>query len=961
MNYKSGASLLIRLFLLCAVLLSVPAESIELDDVYRLSGKYRITTDDGLRVYFPDRCSEVMPRVMATLKGVKHRMMAQFPDQKGFEVSVLLIDHDDRESSSADPNFDTITLGLTEEIGALSTRGYSFEDRFALRLANIMILRTLGPAKTALRRRLGVLSMPPWFIEGLALYNAFPMDALHISRLYDMARNGRMYSMNDLSLINSRDDLVREEMSFQAHALMNFLHQRSKPDAGYHLLKRIAGNPARFDEMFREAFGMSLKEAFRAFHEQVRIQCEKHDCTGPIAGVSPGELGGGRFYQSLRSLPGNGGWVWVSSARRREEVYDLWHLDAGKPCARRNAKVLLKNVHPSLLVDPASGTIYIGKYIMNDLRQRRLALWAVPQKGNPVRVIEEQGSFRPLCLVDGRIWYLNIQNGRTRVKSAPVPEFSAHVKSSRAEQSRDEFVFPAYKRPLDVAIDMRRGSLLFIQQEGLNRQLLRVPLAAGAVDKSDGLRLATAPEVLHSTCGVMRYPSVVGDDTLFCAETQSRSLQLHRIVAGASAAVQLTWLPGGVWDYTFQENGKPIIITLQNSGFRPIIVDVETSSAPAWLETHISSDTASIALGLFGREHAEASQPVSLTGTHLPENILSTPYKSEYRSSYWLPKISRDDQGAVFGVYSYRADRLDRDRLEFSPTFGFKSQNWGYTGNYQHRIDLFKINAGTQDRVVRKSYLSNSYYERVRSQDLSLSYPFSLSTSVTVGANLIHRGIAEYPDRGEVPTVGRDHSLYTTLYHRAIRTEPFWGIFPRKGREVSASWRRGTAMMGGELMYDSLGIRWSEHIPLGQSGFVATLRGWAAEDDKENNIRRPDDLNLGGDDFLRGYEGSVRFGDSLRAASFHVAKPINLEFPWLQSWVHKEIIIGEAFWEMGDVRNSGRPFQYLFDHGFEIRGRGLLFRRIPVTMRTGVGWPHDGGKKHTYWTVDLSTLSGLIQ
>ena len=216
----------ILLFALAILLVAAPGGSVELNDVYRMSGAYRVTTGGGIRAYYPERCDAVMPRVMSTLRRVKERMTAQFPSLATFEVSVILIDHDDRETSAADPNFDTITLGLTEEIGALSTRGYSFEDRFALRLAHIMILRTLGPAKTAIRRRLGVLSMPPWFIEGMALYNAFPMDSLHVSRLYDMARTGRMYSMNDRAH-TSRESLVREEMSFQAHAMMNFLHSRS--------------------------------------------------------------------------------------------------------------------------------------------------------------------------------------------------------------------------------------------------------------------------------------------------------------------------------------------------------------------------------------------------------------------------------------------------------------------------------------------------------------------------------------------------------------------------------------------------------------------------------------------------------------------------------------------------------------------------------------------------------------
>ncbi len=940
---SSGRSVLVRpgLFLAVVVLLLLPsaAAAIELDDVYRMSGSFRVCVEDGLRVYFPEPCTAVMPRIMATLRRVRDRVMARYADQSRFEVSVILIDHDDREGSFSDPKFDTVTISLTEEIGALSTRGYSFEDRFALRLSNILLLRALGPAKIALKRRLGILSMPPWFLEGLALYNAFPLDALHVSRLYDMARSNRLYSMDDLSLINSRDDLVREEMTFQAHAMMQFLHSRSRPDAGYRLLKRIAQKPIRFDELFRQEFGLTLKDAFREFSSFVQAECRRTDCRDRKAGVSAGDFGGGRFYQGLRHSPADGSWVWVSSANRREETYDLWRLPPGAKGARGNARTILRNVHPSLLVDRESGMIYIGKYYVNTARQRRLELWCVPPQGKPRPFVREAGSFRPLSIEGGRLWYLNVTRGLTFVKSVSLGEEPV---------PRTEFAFPPYLRPLDVAVDARRGELLYVVQDGIRRQLVSLPLPepGATISSEPGL---SGGRILHAADGMIRYPTVAGSDILFCAEIENRTLQLHRIAGGASAAVRLTQVPGGVWDYTLASDGHPLVVTLQDGGFRPVLADLASPLArPATTTPSLFDNPAFTASG--------AVCIPSDTGT-----IKSVPYTPEYRSSFWLPKISRDDQGAVFGIYSYRSDRLDRDRIEFSPTYGFKSRKWGYTGGYQHRFGLFRVNTAVEDRVIRKSYLSNSYYERVRSQDFSFGYPFSLSTSITAGVNLTHRGIAEYPDKGEVPSVGRDHSLYGTVYHRAIRTEPFWQIFPRKGREVTASWRRGTSMAAGELIYDSFGVRWNEFVPLGRSGWVASLRGWFAEDDKENEIRRPDDLNLGGSDFLRGYAGSVRYGDSLRAASVHLGRTLPLSFPWLRAWVQKEIIVGEAFWEMGDVRTQGRPFRYLYDHGFELRSRWLLLRRIPLTFRTGIAWPHDGGTSHSYVAFDITTLSGLVQ
>ena len=202
---------------------------------------------------------------------------------------------------------------------------------------------------------------------------------------------------------------------------------------------------------------------------------------------------------------------------------------------------------------------------------------------------------------------------------------------------------------------------------------------------------------------------------------------------------------------------------------------------------------------------------------------------------------------------------------------------------------------------------------------------------------MTHRGIAECSRRGRGADGGRDHSLYAEPPSRDT-DRAFRDIFRRRGRRHGFVASRNE--YGGELIYDSLGIRWNEYVPLGNSQWVATLRGWAAEDDKENGIRRPDDLSLGGTDFLRGYEGSVRYGDSLRAAAVHIGRPIPVEIPWIQSWVHKELVIAEAFWEMGDVRNTGRDTICSTTASRQGQGYVRLFRSRSDRSR----WPHDGGE-----------------
>lgn len=73
----------------------------------------------------------------------------------------------------------------------------------------------------------------------------------------------------------------------------------------------------------------------------------------------------------------------------------------------------------------------------------------------------------------------------------------------------------------------------------------------------------------------------------------------------------------------------------------------------------------------------------------------------------------RRSRGNVFGVYSYRTDRLDRSSITIAPTYGLESQNWGYAGAYMQRFGLFKLTASIIDQTREKSYLSRDYLSAV--------------------------------------------------------------------------------------------------------------------------------------------------------------------------------------------------------------------------------------------------------
>ncbi|MGM0600811.1 MAG: hypothetical protein ACQETH_13455 [Candidatus Rifleibacteriota bacterium] len=890
-----------------------PSFGIELDDVYKNLGTYKKVTGDGVKIYFPDSASKAMPRILASLTMVRKSFNKLFPEQKNFEAKVILTDHDDRVSSSSDPDFDWINLGMFEEIGALSTRAYSLEKRFALRLSSILLLRTLASASNSWKRKLGTFSLPRWFLDGLTFHNAFALDSIHYSRMLDMARSNRLYSLEELNTIISQPTLIREEMRFQAHSMLAFWESKYNPDGGIELTRKIMKHPAGFPRVFRSVYGVSVYEAFAEFKKFIQQKCKEFQDSGECANVSLEEQKiGGNFFRSLRYM-GPDQKIWVSSRRYSTETYDLYYQKGNN-----RPRILLKNVHPLLMLDKFEEIIYIGKYGVNAKKQRRLSLFSVDLNGRYKCLTNKQGSFKPLGKKFGRIFYTSIKSGITRIMSVD-PEFK--------NSTRIEYSFPVSVRPLDLALNKTCRTLYYVYEtSGFKKALAVVSI------KNDDSKIE--PQEIFNAGGditALRF----GENSLwFAARKDFFTTQLYRLDEDTQKVFRYQTVPGGVWDINFNQQ-DPQVITLADGGF--------------WA-TSISEK----------KFYKKASKkPVRVKIKKLPR-VDSSIYRSEYNTSYWKPILSEDEEGFVFGIYNYRTDKLDRSNIVVAPKYGFKSQNWGYEAAYTQRLGLLKVKTSIIDEVKEKSYLDNDYFERTREKVVDLEYPLNLSTTLSVGMDLTKRGIAEIPQNGKpVPTVGRDHSFYTRIKHRAIKTWPYWEIFPRKGRKITATYKKGNDFLDGQMVYDSMSLRWDEFIPL-KNDWVLTSRMWLAEDDKKKNIRRPEDLSLGGNDFMRAFDSAFKSGDSLRAFSLHLGHPVNFQFPRFMGWIYNEFMVAEVFAEMGDVR-TGKDFNFFFDRGIELRSQVLLFKRIPLTFQVGMAWQNGGDETNTFFSVDVSDVSEVFQ
>ena len=888
------------------------------DTVYKHLGPHRTAKLNNIRLHFPQRLEPSIPRILENINEIYKRLVKHFPKQKNTSFDVILTNHDDCVDFSNDISLDILKLEVFEEIGVLSTRSYSLERRFALKLAHIMLLKEISAESNKLMRNLGQLAMPEWFITGLTLHYAFPIDTLQMSRLIDMARNGRIYNLRQLASVDSQPELIKEKMMFQTHSMIRYWDTTYGEGSGLKLLKNIVRHPAPFLEHFKRAYGVELYVAYNSYLNHMAKQAGKTTYIPSKKLKSEDGIEDSKYFRSYRHISDDTV-VWVSSKRYSTETYDLFFKKGNN-----NPVLLLKNVHPVLFYDKYNNEIVLGKYLLNSIRQKRLGLWAVNLSTGKTRcLVDEPGSFKPLGKLNNRIYFTSIRNGQTRIMSV-----DPSVKGSE----QVEYVFPSDIRPLDLCMNERCDKIYFVYETATLESNISVLQAINGGFEEDEKHIFVHKGQISSL--------VCYDNCLWFGCEKDYFMQLHKINPANSTLEQFEVLPGGVWDINFYDN-KIELLTLHDGTFKRAFYNIDAEPVSKQkLEDNYELNESSI------------------------DEIKSVPYTSLYAKGFWVPNFLTDDEGFVLGIKTYQRDLLGRSEFSITPTYGFSSKNAGYLGLYSQRQGLFKFTLYANQQTTKRSYLSKDYFEKNIQQRLELEYPISLSTKLTAGFDMSERSIRKLkydPNLYPVPTVGQDNSFFAKVDVKALRTEPYYEIFPRKGREVSALYQSGTNMFNGDMEYSRVHLRWDEYVPL-SSNAVFAVKSYYGEDSKHGDLRRPEDLSLGGDDlnsFLKAYDATYKSGNRLRALSCNFGFPINFRFPRFMSWIYNEFASAEVFVEGGDVISSGH-FNWVYDRGVEFKSKVLLLKRLPLKLTIGYAKRNGNSDDNSYFQIDYTAVSNIF-
>lgn len=913
-NYKN-----IALLCLFSLFLVLPCTAIELaeGDIYKHLGSHKITYAEGIRLFYPENLELAIPRIVEKFVNIKKNLVKKFPPRHGLRIDVILTNHDDCVEFVADANLDVLKLEVFEEMGFLSSRGYSLERRFAHKLANVLILKNLSSTSNFLGRKIGQLAVPQWFLEGMTMHYAFSMDALQHSRVIDLARTERLYDLRRLASIDSQPAMIQEEMMFQAHSMVAYWDAKYNKDAAIHLMRKIYKNPSSFIKLFRKAYGVSLYEAYNSYVAYVGSKAEELREKDVETYTLKEVVEEREYFRSFKKL-NESEEIWVSSKRYSTETYDLYYRrNKGKPVH------ILKNVHPILLYDAHRRNVIIGKYYVNAKKERRLGLWCINlDTFESRRLVNGPGSFKPLGINDSRVYFVSVKNGITRIMS---------VKLDKDGQEQVEYSFTAGTRPLDICMDTQCSKLYYLTEtHELKTKLSMLECSNFLFDKK-GTDLLAFDGIISSL--------IFNKGALWFAGETNGVSQLFKLNEYEATIERYSDISGGVWEIGFTED-KIELLTFDKGSFKLLQKDFYASAIES--------------------KPIVAYEVVPLLSE---VDMHSKPYSSIYATGYWLPMIGKDAQGRVFGIRTFQKDLLGRSKYEINPTYGFSSKDWGYMNVFSQQMGITKLSLFTDRVTAKTSYLNNKYYERSVRQQLELESPLNLSSKVRMGIELVDRSIVslEYDtSKYPTPSVGKDNSFYVKYNHVGIRSEPFASVFPRKGREITADFHHGSSVFNGDMRYDSMLLTWKEHVPL-TTGHVLTCNFVVGEDSKDEDLRRPEDLYVGGrDHYMKAYPGSYKNGDRLRVFSCHLGQPISFRFPRMMSWIYNEFTSAEVFFEMGDATSSG-SFNWMYDRGLEMRSRVMVLKRLPLVLKVGCAVQNGGSFKNNYASINYDELLKLIQ
>ncbi|MBI5407828.1 MAG: PD40 domain-containing protein [Nitrospirae bacterium] len=335
---------------------------------------------------------------------------------------------------------------------------------------------------------------------------------------------------------------------------------------------------------------------------------------------------------------------------------------------------------------------------------------------------------------------------------------------------------------------------------------------------------------------------------------------------------------------------------------------------------------------------------------------------------FWLPTLTADHEGAVFGAFTAGQDVLGYHTYTLQGGYGVSHKGY-FDVNYVYDRWYPTFFARWYSAPVSYSEFFNDnddYFERRSGLTAGVSMPLYSTLekrlSLVAGYNTeISEQLTDIDNRkvdGLEVFEGRRSSVFTGLRYRDALKYPY-SISREEGRDISLSYRNYSENVGSDLSQSEYTAGYEEFIGVGKHHVIyLNFKGATAGGDRIAQQA----YGLGGISSavnqysLRGFASGFQTGKHLATASLEYRFPVKYIFrgPNTKPFFWDRLHVA-AFTDAGDVWGDNRKFEWdevSVGLGAEVRLDMVLGYKLKITPALGIAQGiTDDGETQVYITI----------
>lgn len=794
-----------------------------------------------------------------------------------------------------------------------------------------------------LRKAMANLTIPMWFIEGLAQYLGEEWHSLKDMIVGDQARRNKIMSEGDLGAFYFFNGWGRMSGYYQSDKFIRYIFETYGKDKISKIFDNLREQPLfrligaidtaggaalypiprfiNFNQALKEALGKNSLQLYQEWKDWVlKKYQEGKEEENPI--LKDALICFGQKAQSPHLSPEGNYIAFVSNKGYSFAFFDLYLFDLSTKKIERIAR----GVNPYFSFSPDGDFIVYSKTkfysarrsFLSDLYQIELSTRRIKRLTYGERA--SQPSFSPdgekIIFVkkeggNSNLYLLNLKQKRT----VPLTQNNDGLTQNFSPQFS-----PDGKKVVFVRSEEGTRNLYLLNIENKKIHAL-------TKDKFDDRNPCFFPDgktVIFTSTRSTSQNSAPETFNLWSLGLESGKLTKH------------TQVQGGIFDPHISTDGESIIFSGYRRGsfciylfpFRDII---SKKFSPGEKEEQKKPITES-----------EKEIIAQITPEKKPLKTKTYPYYPRLNLQYIFPWFSIGERESFFSLEFYASDVLEKHQLMGKALL---SRNTQYEVFYANRSFAPTTWIDVYHREGSSSFGGRSFPVETTGQAAGVYYPVSDKTLIEVGYSqeevntyLLNPELELFPWKGSIKKIRGEVGYFDLMPAREPQTLP-WGRQVRIGVEWSGR------QIGSDLDYLAWNANFKDYLRLSKNtSFALRLVGKRVENKGKEQPRLVFSLKEGKD--LRGYPQHFLdyiAGENLLLASAEYRFRLKKRLGGSSS-LYFDSIGGALFFDAGVTWQEEKKLEeskIYKDAGMELRCRMLPFGKYSLIMRLGIAWPFD--------------------